>query len=109
MGLGREQCNGRWQTLDSRNAPYSTRRLCERKAERCSFRLFAASQKSDKPFLQRATGLATLSRRGVQYYEYHGFRRELAKHENNWFFDWDTLGGAAKENFEASYDQSRPI
>ena len=39
--------------------PYFTRRLWERKAERCYFRLFAASQKSGQPFLQRAKGRAS--------------------------------------------------
>ena len=42
--------------------------------------------------------MQTLSRRGVPYYEYHGFRRELAKHENNWCSDWGILCGATKEN-----------
>ena len=49
--------------------------------------------------IAQAAKMQTLSRRGVPYYEYHGFRRELAKHKNNWCSDWDTLYGAAKENF----------
>ena len=55
----REQCNGRWRISDSKTVPYFRRRSLGWKAARCSFRLCAATQKSGKPSLPRATSRAS--------------------------------------------------
>ena len=43
--------------------------------------------------------MQTLFQNGWAYFEYHGFRKELAKHENNWCSDWNSPCRDAERNF----------
>ena len=44
--------------------------------------------------------LQTCFHRGWPYVEYHACQREIAKHQNNWCSDLDTLDRLAKEEHE---------
>ena len=54
--------------------------------------------------------LETCFQRGWPYYEYHSFRKELAKHADNWCSDLDTLHRMAKEewNLQLQTNELRP-